>query len=223
MIFNAMGTLLWIWSDWLLYVSTAIYVVAVVIATIIAFLWINAREDERIQDREKKYNSLIDCILNGTITDEYSFNAVYKNFKRNDFDAFVSDFLNYAVGKAKGDDFRKIEEFIKRMEDAKALKDPFEGCIPSDKQYLLSINEVVAGQNNEAANHALRELSRSLKEKDRKLYVQRIINITALVLSGVGIALSVIWGVRGLSDKDVDRIKGATEEVMQSYLKDSIQ
>lgn len=211
-----MGILLWIWSDGLLYVLSAIYIVAAVVGSLLSFLWVSARKDEKIQDSEKKYNTLIDGILTDTITDSYSFDVVYKSIKTNNFDLFIRDFLRYALEKKRSEDYRKIENFVKRMEDEKSLKNPFEGCLPSDKQYLLSIKEVVADSNNEAAKNALRELSRTIKEKDRQLHEQKIINIVTIVLTIIGLALNITLGLRGLSTNDVNRIKDATEEVLKS-------
>lgn len=214
--------LLWIWSDYLLYILSAVYVVIVAVSIPVFMSWAITKKDEKIKDRENKYNLLISGILSNTITNAYSFEVVYKGLKTSDFDAFVQDFLNYALEKLDGTEYRMIEEFIKRMEEEKAKNDPFDGCLPPDKQYLLSIQEVVSNSRNEAAKHALQEVSRSIKEKDGQLHVQKTITIVTIILTGVGLALNLVFGIRGLSDKDVKRIKNVTTEVVASNPNDSI-
>lgn len=99
----------------------------------------------------------------------------------------------------------------------KSKKKPFEGCSSNDKQMLLVINDIMAKSDNEAAKYSIQELSRSLKEKDQKVRKQRISQIILAILTILGLAINIIFGVIGmnLSEKDLQNIQKTMEQVIQ--------
>ena len=178
--------LLWIWSDDLLTVITVVYGIVVVVGGFLSYIWFKEKKEEIINDREKNYKLLADGIKNNSIVNSYSLDVIYKRIKVNDFEVFARDFLHYSLEKEGTDEYRKIEEFIIKVGEEKYQNDPFEGCSPSDKHYLLSIKEVVSKEDNEAAKFALRELSRSIKDKEKQLHVRNIVTIVTIILTIVG-------------------------------------
>lgn len=83
---------------------------------------------------------------------------------------------------------------------------------------LLVLNEIIAQSDNEAAKYSIQELSRILKEKDQRIRKQRISQIVLTILTILGLAINIIFGVIGmnLSEKDLQNIQQTVEHVINS-------
>lgn len=198
--------------DVLIWVSV-LYAGMVVILYIFMLTRIKRR---RIKDKNT-FDLLQQCILNGKITDSFGFDLLCKASEYEDFEQFIKKFLKYSLKSLSEEEYHVVESFIRSIMIDKSKKKPFEGCSSNDKQMLLVINDIVAKSDNEAAKYSIQELSRSLKEKDQKVRKQRISQIILTILTILGLAINIIFGVIGmnLSEKDLQNIQKTMEQVIQ--------
>ena len=213
---------LWIWSDNLLYLLSVIYLLAVVVSYLYLYSRRKAIKEKRIENANNDYKLLCKGILSNAIKDAYGFDNVYKRYPNVEYETFVRDFLHYALENMRQEEYGRIEDFVRQVEKERNQKNPFDDCAPSDKQYFLSINEVVAHSDSEAAKHGLRELARSFREKTYQLQSLKMVTIISTVLTVAGLLLNIFLGVRGLSNDDMARIKDVTREEIVKNPNDSI-
>jgi len=199
-------------QDVLIWVSV-LYAGMVVILYIFMLTRIKRR---RIKDKNT-FDLLQQCILNGKITDSFGFDLLCKASEYEDFEQFIKKFLKYSLKSLSEEEYHVVESFIRSIMIDKSKKKPFEGCSSNDKQMLLVINDIIAKSDNEAAKYSIQELSRSLKEKDQKVRKQRISQIILTILTILGLAINIIFGVIGmnLSEKDLQNIQKTMEQVIQ--------
>lgn len=172
---------------------------------------------KKVKDR-KTFDLLQQCILNRKITDSFGFDLLCKASEYEDFEQFVKKFLKFSLESLSEEEYHIVESFIRSIMIDKSKKKPFEGCSSNDKQMLLVINDIIAESDNEAAKYSVQELSRSLKEKDQKIRKQRISQIVLTILTILGLAINIIFGVIGmnLSENDLQNIQQTVEQVLQS-------
>ena len=214
--------LLWIWSDNLLYLLSVVYVVAAVGSFIYVYYRSQAKREEKIKNANDDYKLLCKGILSKAIKDAYGFDNVYKRYPNVAYETFVRDFLHYALTNQRQEEYGLIEDFVKQIEVERNKMNPFDGCAPSDKQYFLSINDVVALSDSEAAKHGLLELARSFREKTYQLQSLKTVTIVSTVLTVAGLVINIFLGVRGLSTRDVTKIQSVTREEIVKNPNDSI-
>lgn len=171
----------------------------------------------KIKDKNT-FDLLQQCILNEKISDSFGFDLLCNASEYEDFEQFIKKFLKYSLKSLSEEDFHAVDLFIRSIMIDKSRKRPFEGCSSNDKQLLLVLNEIIAKSDNEAAKHSLQELSRTLKEKDQRIRKQRISQVVLTILTILGLAINIIFGVIGMniSEKDMQKIQQTMEQVIQS-------
>ncbi len=214
--------LLWIWSDNLLYLLSIVYVVAAVGSFTYFYYRRMVNREERIKNANDDYKLLCKGILSKAIKDAYGFDNVYKRYPNVAYETFVRDFLHYALTNQRQEEYGLIEDFVRHVEEERNKMNPFDGCAPSEKQYFLSINEVVALSDSEAAKHGLLELVRSFRDKTYQLQSLKMVTIISTVLTVAGLVLNIFLGVRGLSNRDVTKIQNVTRDEIVKNPNDSI-
>ena len=196
-----------------------IKVAAVYVA--LAFVYITMliiRKRHILSNNKKVFELLQKCILNGTINDSFGLELLCQSAKYEDFEIFVKRFLRFSLRTLSEEDYMKVDTLMRTIIIEKSKKKPFEECSPTDRQMLLSINEVVAKGDNEAAKYSMQELSHSLFEKDKIIRRQRRQQFWLTILTIVGLAINIVFGVlsMNLSDKDIQKIQQSVEVVVKT-------
>ena len=200
--------------------NTFLITIAAVYVTF-AFVYISMfiiHKRHTLSNNKKIFELLQKCILNGTINDSFGLELLCQSAKYEDFEMFVKCFLRFSLKTLPEDDYMKVDSLMRTIIIDKSKKKPFEECSPTDRQMLLSINEVVAKGDNEAAKYSMQELSSSLFEKDKIIRHQRRQQIGLTILTIVGLVINIIFGVLSLnlSDKDIQKIQQSVEVVIKS-------
>lgn len=185
---------------------------------VILYAYMFTRQKRKKFNNRKIYELLQKCILNETITDSFGLDLLCQASDYEDFERFVKIFLRYSLETKTEEEYRKIDSLIRTIVIDKSKKKPFEGCSPMDRQMLLVVNEIVLRSDNDAAKYSIHELSRSIAQKDERINKQRKMQIGLTILTILGLAINILFGVMGmnLSDKDIQNIKMTFETIQQT-------
>lgn len=172
----------------------------------------------KLRNRNKAYELLANGILNGTIYDSFGLEILCRYSQYEDFERFVRGFLKYALTNQSEENFHKIDDLMRAMIVEKSKKKPFEECNPVDRQFLLSVNEVVSKSDIESAKLSVQELSRSIREKEAVIAKQGRQQFWLTIFTIVGLALNIFFGIQSmnLSEKDIDNISQIVETAINN-------
>lgn len=174
--------------------------------------------NRKSRNRDKVYELLANGILNGTIYDSFGLEILCRYSQYEDFERFVRGFLKYALTNQSEENFHKIDDLMRAMIVEKSRKKPFEECNSVDRQFLLSINEVVSKSDIESAKLSVQELSRSIREKDAEIAKQGRQQFWLTILAIVGLVLNIFFGIQSmnLSEKDINNISQIVETAINN-------
>ncbi|MBR5678225.1 MAG: hypothetical protein IKX20_08805 [Paludibacteraceae bacterium] len=193
------------------------------VAIIVPLTWVLLLTERRRRQRFRDDCRLVsDGFRDKTINDNRDVQLIFDLSRRIygerfTFVLFLKRYLRHLrshPADVSPEEFNDINQRIKDLIMEEESHVPFDGVPDAEKRVLLSIRE----ESTPSVQQKLPELAEMIRARDGELKSAKRINYWTIPLSIIGIALTIVFGVKSLSPKDKGETHGVETEIVESPL-----